>query len=124
MSRIRDIRDIFRMVKVYSFPMYIFGKCAEKVNICLLKYLSTLMVLCLQLSYNNDKKCKQNWCLLYWLKCEQTFISKFLFFYQHTCSLIKVCLFYYTSVYLKSLFDYTYAFSLRNFVCFLHTSLC
>ena len=81
MSRIRDIRAIFRMVKVYSCPMYIFVKSAEKVNICLLKYLSTLMVLCLQLSYNNDKKCKQNECLLYWLKCEQTFISKFLFFY-------------------------------------------
>lgn len=28
MSRIRAIRGIFRMVKVYSYPMYIFGKCA------------------------------------------------------------------------------------------------
>ena len=74
------------------------------------------MVLCLQLSYNNDKKCKQNECLLYWLKCEQIFIRKFLFFYPHTCSLIKVCSVYCISVYQKSLFAYVRVFLLKKFV--------
>ena len=116
MSRIRAIRAIIIIVKVYFVAYVYFRKKCGKVNLCLLKQLSTLMVLCLQLSYNNDKKCKQNKCLLYQLKCEQIFIRKFLFFYQHICSLIKVCSFYYTSVYLKSLFDYMNIFLFKKFV--------